>query len=115
MPTDWNTLNNRVSEAILRTGNLADMLAELGCDPPPDMGRSMRMPCPLHGGRRRSLQVGVDGAVLPIYWRCHSNGCHEEWKPSLLGLVRGLLSMEHGKPVHPWVAARFMQQFRTGP
>jgi hypothetical protein len=74
MNTDWDALNNILSDAVLEGGLLADLLKELGCD--------------------RLTRSGGG--------------------PSLLGLVRGVLSSRQGQAVHPQFAANFLTNFLGG-
>lgn len=49
--------------------------------------------CPVHGGDNSSgLNIYREGHTTPGYWRCNTHRCHETFKSSLVGLVRGVLS-----------------------
>jgi 5S rRNA maturation endonuclease (ribonuclease M5) len=75
-----------------------DLLRELGVD-----GYKTRKLfigcCPVHGGDNPSaLNLYLDGEVAPGLWRCNTRKCHDHFKRSLLGFVRGVLSRRH----HAW-------------
>lgn len=112
----WNVFNNALSNGVLDRGLLGDLLVGLGCQ---DVkvyrgGESYRTACPIHGGRRPNLHIKTGGDTLPIRWACRSRHCEARWKPSLLGLVRGVLSAQKGQDVHPQVAADFLKKFLGG-
>lgn len=110
--TDWNRVNNSLSRAVLAAGQIEHILDDLGCNLKSSNRRTFRGPCPIHegDGDSFSLEVGEDDAV-PIRWVCFSNRCQDEYKPSLLGLVRGVLSTRDGRKVHPRVAADFLARY----
>jgi Toprim-like len=114
---DWNAINSALSQDVVDRDLLGELLAELGCE---DVnvyrgGTSYRATCPVHSGDdNHNLQVKVGGHSLPIRWTCYSRQCQDDWKPSLLGLVRGALSNQTGKSVHPQVAVDFLARFLGG-
>src|SRR5262249_43126032 len=104
--------NNRTSSAILDADRLDDLLLELGCNLRRFPGGSRYSgPCPIHGGDGKNFRLGTGGDVLPIWWACHSRECHREYKPSLLGFVRGVLSFQEGKKVSIQTAMNFIKRF----
>jgi hypothetical protein len=113
---NWNRVNNELSEAVLRTGRLEGLLAELGSDVCGDPGGAVfRGPCPVHKGDGKNFEVRTDGHTLPINWRCFSHGCHrrKKIKENLLGLVRGALPGDPDRPVPLPQAQRFVEDFLT--
>jgi 5S rRNA maturation endonuclease (ribonuclease M5) len=53
--------------------------------------------CPIHAGNRpTSFVMYPDGYAVKCYWRCYSLHCHDIFRPTAFGLVRGLLSNEKG-------------------
>jgi hypothetical protein len=60
------------------------------------------------------LCIRTNGDVPPIHWTCYSDHCEDIWKKSLLGLVRGILSIDKPKPVHPAVAEDYLMKFLGG-
>jgi len=54
--------------------------------------------CPVHGGDNPSaFNIYPDGHTVRGNWKCRSRACHNVFKPTLLGLVQGVLSHEHLK------------------
>jgi hypothetical protein len=113
MHFDWNSYNNRVSLAILKADRLDDLLiVGLDCDLKRFPGAHYyRGPCPVHGGRRHNLHLRTDGDTLPINWKCYSRHCEHDYKPSLLGLVRGILSFRQRKKVPLREAKSYIDRF----
>jgi hypothetical protein len=109
-----NALNNELSEALLASGRLRDLLEELGCEPRGyPGGQKLRGRCPVHSGDDLNFMVGTEGRGLPIYWACHSHRCHKakKLKPTLLGLVRGALAGDADRPGTVSEAVAFIQKF----
>lgn len=107
-----NAINNSLSEAVLDTGLLDELLSELGLNVQgSEYSGPFRCRCPIHGGRGRNLVITTGGDTLPIYWHCYSGQCHDKFKPSLLGLVRGVLSAAEGKEVSVAAAIKFVKAF----
>jgi hypothetical protein len=50
--------------------------------------------CPIHGGtgERNPFNLFLTGDYYRGNWKCRSHNCHKVFQPSLLGLIRGLLS-----------------------
>jgi 5S rRNA maturation endonuclease (ribonuclease M5) len=49
--------------------------------------------CPVHGGdNNTALNLYLDGHTRPGHWVCNTKQCQETFKPTLTGLVRGMLS-----------------------
>jgi len=49
--------------------------------------------CPVHGGdNNTALNLYLDGHTRPGHWVCNTRQCEEVFKPTLTGLVRGMLS-----------------------
>jgi hypothetical protein len=89
-----------------------ELLAELGCSAQQSSGgRSYRGPCPVHGGDGDSFQLSVGGHSVPVWWTCYSNQCEKDYKPSLLGLVRGVLSHRAGQKVPMKQALDYLKAF----
>ncbi len=109
---DWNVFNNTASQAVLDSDRVRELLDELGCAHLRGSrgDRAFRGPCPIHGGDGPNFQVRA-GETLPLQWACWSHRCHEKYKPSLLGLVRGLLSAREGKDVNAWKAVAWLKRF----
>ena len=56
--------------------------------------------CPIHGGDNpEGCSIFTDGRSSKGNWSCWTNNCHEEYKASLYGFVRGVLSHRKGKRV----------------
>jgi hypothetical protein len=111
---DWNRVNNELSEAILEADRLEAFLQALGCEAQSQRGGGYRGPCPVHRGDGPNFQLQTHGHDLPIYWSCFSHHCEETYRPSLLGLVRGVLSEGGEKKVHLGQALSFLKAFLGG-
>ena len=113
---NWHKLSNSLSSQILEVNGLESLLDRLGCTLHPEKGGCLyRGRCPVHGGDGANFQLAVGGYSLPIYWRCFSRDCHEEFKPSLLGLVRGILSYkQNGTKVPLTEAVDYLNAFLAG-
>jgi hypothetical protein len=99
---DWNGFNNQVSTIIRDAGALDDLLSGLGCGLVWKNGKSeFRFPCPVHGGDGLNCVIKTNGQTVPINWKCHSHHCHNHFKTSLLGLVRGILTCQQDGPWDP--------------
>jgi hypothetical protein len=110
--TDWNRLNNVLSQAVLDKDCLDELLEELGCTRwSRSRGGRRRFPCPVHEGVGHHMQINTSGYAMPIRWCCFSQQCHVKWKPSLLGLVRGTLSTREDRKVPMKEVVDFIQRF----
>jgi hypothetical protein len=88
----FNEFSNIAANTILQANRLDNLLDQLGCELKCQRnGLVYRGKCPVHQGDGQSFELRTDGDPLPIRWRCWSHDCHKKWKPSLLGLVRGIL------------------------
>lgn len=57
-------------------------------------------PCPVHGGDNpEGCTIFTDGRSSKGNWNCWTGDCHEEYKSSLYGFVRGVLSKRKNKKV----------------
>src|SRR5579885_1810567 len=72
-------------------------------------GNTWSGPCPVHGGDNQgALNLYEDGHSVAGYWRCYTHGCHNVFRPTALGFVRGVLSNQRlgwakeGDAVAPW-------------
>jgi 5S rRNA maturation endonuclease (ribonuclease M5) len=108
---DWNARSNAWANAILKEDRLEDLLGELGCRFHSCSKVGFRGQCPVHGGDGYNFLVREGGDTLPISWVCFSHHCEQEFKPSVLGLVRGALTFMEGKPVGMTQAERWLRQF----
>lgn len=109
---NWNLLNNTLSRAILDGDRLFDVLEDLGCSiPHRSRGRDIRIPCPVHEGDSPNVKIDLHGYGLPIRWTCFSRQCQKEFKPSLLGLVRGVLSTRKRGKASMREAADFLAKY----
>lgn len=67
--------------------------------------------CPVHSGDKNNAFNGyLGGHTTPFHWKCRTRGCHQTFRSSVIGLVRGLLS----KTKHDWTGpgdktAHFME------
>src|SRR5579864_1727038 len=111
MSIDWNTINNDLSSAICENDRLGDLLTDLGCEFKTRDQRSYRGPCPVHDGGGDNCVVDTFGDTIPIRWQCFSYQCHEKFKPSLLGLVRGVISTQSGEKVPMQAAVKFIERY----
>ena len=60
-------------------------------------GKCLMACCPIHkGDNETALSVYPYGHTIGGYWKCRTYGCHEVFKTSIIGLVRGLLSAKNG-------------------
>lgn len=51
--------------------------------------------CPLHDGdNRNALNIYLHGNQLPFYYRCRTHQCEKVFKPTIIGFIRGLLSVK---------------------
>lgn len=51
--------------------------------------------CPIHGGSNYSaLNLYTQGELVPGYWRCNTKKCHETFRKTILGFIRGVLSAQ---------------------
>jgi 5S rRNA maturation endonuclease (ribonuclease M5) len=49
--------------------------------------------CPIHGGNNpNALNIYPKGDDVPGYWVCNTHRCHNVFKRTVLGLIRGVLS-----------------------
>lgn len=56
-------------------------------------GRMLVGCCPVHGGDNPiAFNLYPDGHTMRGNWKCRSRGCEKVFQPTLLGLVRGVLS-----------------------
>jgi hypothetical protein len=109
---DYNAINNSASLALLKTDRLDEVLSDLGVDIRSRYGNNRRGPCPIHLGDSTSFSLwSASYDKVPIRWRCFSEKCHETFKPSLLGLVRGVLSTEKGRMVRMREAVDFLARY----
>lgn len=75
--------------------------------------RMYTMACPVHGGDNlNACTIFIDGAPN---WSCWTHSCQEEFKKTLFGFVRGVLSHRHGKSVSMDETARFCSKFLDQP
>jgi hypothetical protein len=109
--TNWNGINNALSRAILDGDRLNDLLDDLGCDTRGHRWGAYRLPCPVHDGDGPNMTILTHGYDLPIRWACHSHHCHDTFKPSLLGLVRGALTAQRGEPVSMRESVDYLKRF----
>jgi hypothetical protein len=65
---NWNAVNNRLSDIIVRNGRMDELLAELGCDlyQLSVWGGTYRGPCPFHGGDGDNFVLRTDGHSIPV-------------------------------------------------
>ncbi|QDU20596.1 toprim domain-containing protein [Urbifossiella limnaea] len=111
---NWNAANNELSAAVLASGRLDELLAELGCEVKGYPGGDrFRGRCPVHKGADTNFVVGTDGEKFPVYWACHSHRCHKaaKLKGNLLGLVRGALTGDPDRPATMAKAVAFVEDF----
>lgn len=60
-------------------------------------GRAFCGCCPVHGGDKQSaFSLFHNGHTTIGNWRCYTNGCHNTFQPTILGLIRGVLSRQNG-------------------
>lgn len=110
---NWNKLNNDISQALLDTDRLEELLVTLGCQV--KAGRDWNCfhgPCPVHGGDGDKFVVRP-GRDIPIFWACRSRKCHNHGalKPTLLGLVRALLGKDRDHPEELPETLQFLEDF----
>jgi 5S rRNA maturation endonuclease (ribonuclease M5) len=77
---------------IMLTSRLEQLLGELGVD----AHRSKKLYygcCPIHGGDNPgALNLYIDGESVPGYWKCNTRKCHDHFKRTIIGFIRGVLS-----------------------
>jgi len=55
--------------------------------------KMISMSCPIHGGDNMSaLNIYPDGETYRGNWKCRTHNCEHEFKSSILGFVRGVIS-----------------------
>lgn len=111
---NWNRINNELSEAVLASGRLDELLSALGSDVKGlSCGTRFRGPCPVHLGADSNFVVGTNGDLFPIFWACHSRNCHKTGKlmGNLLGLVRGARTQNPDRPAPVPEAVTFIEDF----
>lgn len=55
--------------------------------------KMITMCCPIHGGDNPSaINIYPDGDTYRGNWKCRTHGCEEEFKSSIIGFVRGIIS-----------------------
>jgi hypothetical protein len=112
---DLNCLCNDLANAVVNTDRLETLLENLGCEFRGTFRHNTyRGPCPVHGGDGMSCELKTEGFDLPVRWRCFSNHCHEKYKPSLVGLVRGILSFQENREVPFGAAVAYLRKFLAG-
>jgi len=53
--------------------------------------------CPIHDGDNKSaVSLYRDGYTVKGFWKCRTHQCHQIFKPTLIGFIRGVLSKQHG-------------------
>jgi hypothetical protein len=117
---DCNAEKNGYTKAVLAECRLDELLAGLGCT---GLSRSPGEdaylgPCPVHEGRHNHFRLHIDSEDMTIGWQCESYKCEQEYGASLLGLIRGVLSVQAGEVVPPEAALNWLRQFLgepTGP
>lgn len=99
-----STSKTKGSSDRYRSASVLDHLADRACADPEDLLRALRVnlkpsgkrfagACPIHGGNNcLGFSWYADGEFRRGNWRCRSHGCHEHFPPTLVGLVRGVLS-----------------------
>ena len=61
-----------------------------------DAGQSYSFCCPVHGGDN---PMGASIRKTGGYWNCWTHSCHDDFKNSIFGFVRGVLSHQRGSRV----------------
>lgn len=52
--------------------------------------------CPIHqGDNLNALLLYPDGYSVKGYWRCNTKHCEKKYKSTIIGFIRGLLSVRH--------------------
>jgi hypothetical protein len=110
MKINFNEVNNKLSDTLLENGRLEELFSELGWEFKWE-SNGYRGKCFHPESDGQNLKVRTDGDVLPIWFTCFSNNCQEDFKPSLLGLVRGFLSVGRDKPCPIKEAIAFIRRF----
>ena len=70
-------------------------------------------PCPIHGGDNPTgFTITIDGDEEYIgFWRCWTRACEKEYYNDILGLIRGLLSIEKGDDASFSEVVSFCEKF----
>jgi 5S rRNA maturation endonuclease (ribonuclease M5) len=56
-------------------------------------GKMLVGPCPIHGGdNNTAFNLYPDGDYYRGNWKCRTHNCHEVFKSSIIGFIRGVLS-----------------------
>lgn len=56
-------------------------------------GKMITMKCPIHGGDNHSaLNLYPDGDRYRGNWKCRTHNCEQEFKSSVIGFIRGIIS-----------------------
>lgn len=92
MSIELNMINNRFTDELLEKDLLGLLFREMGWSflrkPTSYRGKCFRPDCD------GNLVVYTNGDTLRINWKCYGSGCHDQYKESLLGLVRAYLSVQ---------------------
>ena len=72
--------------------NIETLLDTFGIDYK-NNSKMISMSCPIHGGDNPSaLNIYPDGDTYRGNWKCRTHNCEQEFKSSIIGFVRGIIS-----------------------
>ena len=72
--------------------NIESLLDSFGIDYKTN-SKMISMSCPIHGGDNSSaLNIYPDGDTYRGNWKCRTHNCEQEFKSSIIGFVRGIIS-----------------------
>jgi 5S rRNA maturation endonuclease (ribonuclease M5) len=110
---NWNAVNNQISVIISEDDLLLPLLDDLNCPVPKKNARgNLCVPCPVHKGNDYDVCIIPNAYHFPIAWFCNARACHNipPWKPTLLALVRTLLSRS-GAYIPLTDTVQYLQEF----
>lgn len=101
-PQQISALSNKLAERV------TDLLELFNIQYFPN-GETYSFACPVHGGDNPAgCSIFTDGKPN---WACWTHSCQDDYKKTLFGFVRGVLSFRAGKKVSMEEAAEFCSKF----
>lgn len=74
--------------------NIESLLEHFGIDYR-NNSKMISMSCPIHGGDNESaLNIYPEGETYRGNWKCRTHNCEQEFKASVIGFIRGIISRQ---------------------